>query len=291
MTQRQTVVVSSYTNCLSTMNTYLFVWNPSVWKWAHLEQSIEQLYKTGSYTEAWSCSSYKKVKPGDRAFLMRVGKSPKGIIGSATVISHPFYSEFRSGEDKAVPRMRVILDFEILLNAEIEPILTLDLLNQGKLSTQNWLPQASGISIKSEVVNELEAIWFDFVTTQEIRHNPFISADIDEQTVYMEGRSNQMTLTKYERNPYARKACIDHYGLSCSVCDFNFEQVYGDIGKTVIHIHHLTQVAKVGKQYSVDPIKDLRPVCPNCHAMIHKRKEVISIEELKSLIRQRSTSH
>ena len=100
-----------------------------------------------------------------------------------------------------------------------------------------------------------------------------------------------MTFTKYERNPFARKVCLQHYGSSCAVCDFNFEKVYGDIGKDFIHVHHLTQVAKVGKQYSVDPVNDLRPVCPNCHAMIHKRKEAISIEELKSLLRQRSTSH
>jgi 5-methylcytosine-specific restriction enzyme A len=273
------------------MNTYLFVWNPSVWKWEHLEQSIEQLNKTGSYTEAWSCSSHKKVKPGDRAFLARVGKSPKGIIGSATITSQPFYSEFRSGEDKAVPRMRVVLDFDILLNAEIEPILTLDLLKQGKLSSQNWLPQSSGISIRPELVDELEAVWFDFITTQKIRHNPFGPAATEEQIVYMEGTPNLVTLTKYERNPFARKACISHYGPTCSVCDFNFEKVYGDIGKNFIHIHHLTQVAKVGKQYLVDPIKDLRPVCPNCHAMIHKKKEAIAIEELKQLLRQRSTNH
>ena len=174
---------------------------------------------------------------------------------------------------------------------EKEPILTLDILKQGKLSLQNWLPQASGISIRSELVDELEAVWFDFVSTQKIRHNPFTPADIEEQTVYTEGTPIQVTLTKYERNPFARKACIAHYGLSCSVCDFNFEQAYGDIGQNFIHVHHLTQVAKVGNQYLVDPVQDLRPVCPNCHAMIHKRKDAISIEELQSLLRQRSTSH
>lgn len=271
------------------MSTYLFVWNPSVWKWDHLEQSIEQLKRSGSYTEAWSCSSYKKVKLGDRAFLVRVGKSPKGIIGSATIISQPFHSTFRTGEDNAVPRMRVKLDFDILLNAEVEPILTLDILKQGKLSTQNWLPQASGISIRPELVDELEAVWFDFVTTEKIRHNPFTSTNIEKETVYTEGTPNQITVTRYERNPFARKACIGYYGISCSVCGFNFEQVYGDIGQNFIHVHHLTQVAKVGKQYSVDPIKDLRPVCPNCHAMIHKRREAFAIEELKLLLQQRTT--
>jgi 5-methylcytosine-specific restriction enzyme A len=127
------------------MNTFLFVWNPEVWKWINLEQCIEQLNETGSVTEAWSCSSYKKVKPGDRAFLMRVGKPPKGIIASASIISNPFFSEFRSGEDKAVPRMRVMLEFDVLLNAEKEPILNLELLKQSNLSKQNWTPQSSGI--------------------------------------------------------------------------------------------------------------------------------------------------
>lgn len=93
-----------------------------------------------------------------------------------------------------------------------------------------------------------------------------------------------MILTKYERNPHARKECLKHYGFSCTICQFNFEQVYGDIGKDFIHVHHLTQISKVGKQYSVDPINDLRPVCPNCHAMLHRMKDGLSIEYLKSLI-------
>ena len=181
--------------------------------------------------------------------------------------------------------MRVMLDFDILLNADKEPILTLDTLIQGKLSSQNWLPQSSGISIRSELVDELETVWFEFISTKKIRHYPFIPAENEGQSTYTEGTPIQVTLTKYEKNPFARKACIAHYGLSCSVCDFNFEQAYGEIGQNFIHVHHLTQVANVGKQHLVDPVKDLRPVCPNCHAMIHKRKDAISIEELQSLLR------
>ncbi len=62
------------------MSTYLFIWNPKVWNWTHLEQSIELLNKTGHYAEAWSCISHRQVKLGDRAFLMRVGKSPNVIL-------------------------------------------------------------------------------------------------------------------------------------------------------------------------------------------------------------------
>jgi 5-methylcytosine-specific restriction protein A len=61
------------------------------------------------------------------------------------------------------------------------------------------------------------------------------------------------------------------------------ERVYGDIGKDFFHVHHLTQVAKPRKQHTFDPVNDLRPICPNCHAMIHKRREAITIVDLKSL--------
>ena len=123
------------------------------------------------------------------------------------------------------------------------------------------------------------------MTTQNIRNNPFIPIDNEKQKTYIEGSPNQVTLTKYERNPFARKQCINYYGFSCVICGFNFEKTYGIVGKDFIHVHHLQQVATVGKAYEVDPIKDLRPVCPNCHSIIHKHKTAYSIEEMKELIK------
>ncbi len=76
--------------------------------------------------------------------------------------------------------------------------------------------------------------------------------------------------------------CIKHYGAVCIVCDFSFEQVYGDLGAGFIHVHHLTPLSDIGREYQVNPIKDLRPVCPNCHAMLHREKETLSIEVLRA---------
>ncbi len=260
------------------MNSFLFAWNPNKWNWTTLEESISELSCTGKVIEQWSCQSHKSIRPGDRAFLVRVGVPPRGIIGSGIVTTFPFLSPHWSGEDKDVYRVRI--QFDVLLNADKEPILTLNELNYGELNKQTWTPQSSGISIKSEILDELEKVWFNFVTTNNLRHNSFFAEDIEEQTVYTEGTPSQITQTKYERNPYARKKCIEHYGTSCSVCRFNFEKAFGEIGKDFILVHHLTQIAKIGETYSVDPIKDLRPVCPNCHSMIHRRKEAISIRPL-----------
>ena len=261
------------------MKTFLFAWNPKKWDWTTLEQNIDEIEQTGRTSLRWSVISHKKISPGDRAFLVRLGKEPKGIMASGFVSTSPFLSKHWSGEDKLV--YRVMIDFEVILNPAFEPLLSIDVLNQGGLAKTDWTPQSSGIEINSEVTDELEAVWFDFLTTQGIRHNPFIETDNDEQKVYTEGTPNQVLVTKYERNPYARKTCIDYYGLSCYVCQFNFENKYGELGKDFIHVHHLKQISEIGKQYIINPIDDLRPVCPNCHAMIHKRKEPYTIDEIK----------
>ncbi|GGA91691.1 EVE domain-containing protein [Ornithinibacillus halotolerans] len=103
--------------------------------------------------------------------------------------------------------------------------------------------------------------------------------------VILEGAKKHVTVNAYERNPLARKRCLDHYGYNCTVCDFNFYEVYGDIGKDFIHVHHLTELSSIGEEYKVDPIKDLRPVCPNCHAMLHRRKPAYGIEELRGMVK------
>lgn len=108
------------------------------------------------------------------------------------------------------------------------------------------------------------------------------SEDTSEQL--FEGAKKTITINAYERNPKARQICIKHWKPICAVCDFDFEERYGELGKGFIHVHHLKPVSQIGDTYEVDPINDLRPVCPNCHAMLHRQEETLSIEELKSIV-------
>lgn len=102
--------------------------------------------------------------------------------------------------------------------------------------------------------------------------------------VYFEGAKKQINVNKYERSRAARDKCIDHYGPLCSVCEFDFAKFYGDIGKDFIHVHHMVPISDIGSTYELDPVEDLRPICPNCHAMIHRSNPCISIADLKKLI-------
>ncbi len=99
-----------------------------------------------------------------------------------------------------------------------------------------------------------------------------------------EGAKKQVIVNVFEREENARKACLEEHGYICFVCNFNFERTFGSIGKNFIHVHHIKPLSEINKEYKVNPIKDLIPVCPNCHAMLHKKSPAYSLEELKNII-------
>ncbi|OLP18647.1 restriction endonuclease [Leptolyngbya sp. 'hensonii'] len=107
--------------------------------------------------------------------------------------------------------------------------------------------------------------------------------EVDESEVFREGAILRVSVNAYERNFQARQKCIEHYGVSCFVCGFNFGEFFGELGEGFIHVHHLCPISEIAGEYEVDPVKDLRPVCPNCHAMIHRRSPSLSIEEIVRL--------
>lgn len=110
------------------------------------------------------------------------------------------------------------------------------------------------------------------------------STEIMPGQKYKEGSTKKILVNAYERDSRARAVCIRIHGTTCVICQFNFEQAYGEHGKGFIHVHHLKPLAEIKEEYELDPIQDLRPVCPNCHAMIHRRGKLYSIEEIATLI-------
>ena len=109
--------------------------------------------------------------------------------------------------------------------------------------------------------------------------------EVDTSQKFTEGALKTVTINAYERNKKARQVCIEYYGTTCVVCGMSFEKKYGEIGKGFIHVHHIKPLGTIGARYKVDPIKDLRPVCPNCHAMLHMRKPPYEVDELKAMLK------
>ncbi len=101
---------------------------------------------------------------------------------------------------------------------------------------------------------------------------------------YSEGATKQVVVNAFERSAAARSRCIAHYGTACVVCGFDFGQVYGAVAEGHIHVHHLNPLSAIHDEYQVDPIRDLRPVCANCHSVIHLGGNLRSIEDVRALL-------
>ncbi|MCB1194488.1 MAG: HNH endonuclease [Leptospiraceae bacterium] len=110
--------------------------------------------------------------------------------------------------------------------------------------------------------------------------------DNEDITKLFEGAKTKVIVNKYERDSKARQQCIEKFGYKCQVCEKTLEEVYGKLGTNFIHVHHLKPLAEIGKEYSINPINDLRPVCPNCHAMLHNETPVLTIEKLREIIKK-----
>jgi len=130
-----------------------------------------------------------------------------------------------------------------------------------------------------DAIREIEAVssYLETKILEEIEY--------DNHEAFYEGASKQIYVNAYERSRDARSKCIELYDVRCIVCGFDFEKMYGRVGKGVIHVHHLKPLSDIDKTYRVDPENDLRPVCPNCHVIIHRRNPPYSIDEVITMIR------
>ena len=100
---------------------------------------------------------------------------------------------------------------------------------------------------------------------------------------HVEGAIYSEIVKRYERSRYNRALCLKYYGFMCRGCGDQLAEKYGPIGADVIHVHHIVPVSAMGGSYQLNPIKDLIPLCPNCHNIVHKKNPPMAIGELNLL--------
>ena len=249
------------------MATYLMTWNPNEW-----DGEI-------AGTIGWSTGNSKKIVPGDRLFLMRQVKEPRGVCGAGWSVSD--VKEDNSGEYKSGRFVRFQID--TYRDPTAEKILTyddLDRLNIGVEKPMKWGIQSSGTEIPQQVAQRLEEAW------SQLCGQSLYPDEVPTSEPSIEGARRMVWVNAYERDRKKRDLCIAVHGTQCSVCEMSFGSKYGDIAEGFIHVHHLHPLSEVKEAHLVDPVKDLRPVCPNCHAVLHLGNPVFSIEELRGLMRR-----
>lgn len=266
------------------MATYLLTWNPKRWAWNDLASDADAVAERGHVVRRWSCGNTKRIDRGDRVFLLRQGLEPRGIIASGTVTT-PSYQDEHWDPGHNTPGQFVQVEFDALQDPETDPILPRVRLDAPEFSGVYWNTQASGVSIPPHVVEVLEREWAAIIVPE------FQPNRIAEPHTLYEGTPRAVSLNVYERNPEARRRCLAHYGAACVVCGFDFGGAYGSAAEGFIHVHHLRPVSELGERYEVDPVADLRPVCPNCHAVIHRKSPPYTVEEVQEMLSPTTVLH
>lgn len=151
------------------------------------------------------------------------------------------------------------------------------------------LGQANIWYAKAEKASHFVSSVFDYI--EDHCNNSLIEDDTIPQIIpdeYSEsGIGKKVLINKYERNPVARRKCLELYGTNCSICGFNASITYGDDFKDKIEVHHIVPINEIHQDYKVDPATDLIPVCPNCHMILHTKMtnhEFPTIDFLKNRI-------
>lgn len=107
-----------------------------------------------------------------------------------------------------------------------------------------------------------------------------------DQEKLTEGALTEVTLDRYERSRTAREACLAAHGTTCVICGFDFAKTYGPDFAGIIQVHHIVPLHERSGEHVVDPVRDLIPVCPNCHVALHSRPGGTYLpDELRELMR------
>jgi 5-methylcytosine-specific restriction protein A len=167
--------------------------------------------------------------------------------------------------------------FNLSINGNSEIIPT-----EGDWNEINFVLAKSYFSEESEFAS-LAAVILDFMCIVL-----FLIIEDTEWTTNVElgreeGAAYSAVVKKYERSRYNRALCLKYFGFMCRGCGEQLEEKYGPIGSDVIHVHHIVPVSMMGSSYQLNPIKDLIPLCPNCHNIVHKKSPPMEISELNRL--------
>jgi hypothetical protein len=136
---------------------------------------------------------------------------------------------------------------------------------------------------------------FDDVYKRSVQQKQYIYV-FDENIYIQEGTKKVMETETYKRSTKLREEAKKYYEkngkINCTICNFNFDDFYGTkIGGKYIEIHHIKPIFQYQDEDLNTTIKkalkNVVPVCSNCHRMIHKNwRNPLQVKYLKNHIRK-----
>jgi 5-methylcytosine-specific restriction protein A len=267
---------------MDSIDAYLLTWNPRTWTWDDLEQEVEQTARGRPVVHSWSTGGAKRIKPGDRLFLLRQGPEPRGIMGAGWATSEPYENGHWDAErrEQGDTSLGVDVRFDRIFNPEVDEIVPLARLRTGPLAAVHWATQRSGIRIK-QGLDELERLWAELIGLYNVTQSDagaLGAVEGEQQVVLNRHRARERWL----RDEKIAQVKAENNGrLPCEVCGFDFLRTYGELGRDYAQVHHLKPLADRAKP-SQTLLADLAVLCANCHVMVHRYGGNLPLDSLLS---------
>jgi 5-methylcytosine-specific restriction protein A len=267
--------------------TFVLTWNPELWTDPlGDERAVEQVALGRAVADRWATGQRTSgIDAGDHVILLAQGKQ-RGLVRRGVARSGIYQDEHWYDANEIANYVDVVWTEAVAIRDRLD----VDELKRVAPGT-NWDAfYSSGNQLKSSDAHAVHGAWAAWYRGMTVADEALSG---DEAGVIgppgakiVEGALTTATVNRYERSKAARQKCIDHFGAVCAVCGMDFGAVYGAFADGFIHVHHTTPIAEVGEAYEVDPIADLIPVCPNCHAMIHHRTDGAprTVAEVRALL-------
>lgn len=240
---------------------FLFSWNPTYGTPETLLPESQEIERVGSATTTWRSGSRRTLPLNSRAFLIRLGSEPRGIVGAGWTRTEP----------DETPRIEI--EFEVLGDAPFVPMSTL---KSGTLATFGWSIQGSGVLLPEDIAQELEAL----VPVSQLQG---ADAEFEGEEGSAVMRSH-LAIERDRRLVVAKRSTVLHRDgrLACEVCGVDFLEMYGERGRNFCEVHHRFPLG--GQQGArMTRLGDLAILCANCHRMIH-REPFVSVDELRAAL-------
>jgi 5-methylcytosine-specific restriction enzyme A len=266
------------------MAAFLLTWNPDGPGWPDDDYADEvESSATGDAPYGnWSVGNRKSgIGVGDRAFLLRKIHE-RGLVASGYFTSEIYPAPHWDGSG----RMATYADVEWDCLLPVEDGLAVSDLKVALPDIPWDRLQPSGVLVPQSFESELENLW-----SEQVAGTPYRQPGEYVPDTFEEGALTRVAVNRYERDRAARAACIAHHGTVCAVCGFDFERTCGKLGRDFIHVHHLREISTLGAGYKIDPVKEMRPLCANCHAMVHRERPLLTPKQLKARLKAAAKPH
>lgn len=275
------------------MTTWIFQGNPDRFKVNKYLNEHNHIY--------WTVSRpvhQDRVKVGDTVFIWRAkGKTDltPGVVGMGTIVescqsesiiadNESLRVDLWTDEDRKKDEMKAGINLIEKRLTELDGMLTLNDLRQDPILSQMQVITfrvGSNFPLSEQQAKTLKELWRVHSThfDEEI-YGGYEATEGKVKLAIHKNRERDRRLVDEAKAAFK----LEHGRVYCEICNFSFEEKYGEHGQNYIEAHHVKPVAdlEVGETTS---ISDLIMVCSNCHRMIHhKRDGLLDVDELKALI-------